>query len=429
MVYIKNHSSLASNDNRKVVLDLIEEAYAAVDPKEVFKRRFTLKDDLLTIHEKSFDLKNFDRVFLIGFGKGSALMCKIIEEKLGDHLTGGMVIDVVEQHNFHKVHFTKGTHPLPSQANFDFTKKLIDEYKHLTERDLVIITTCGGGSVMFEKPHTFTLEQMIEVNKALLHSSATISEMNIVRKHLSQVKGGGLAKILFPATIANLVFSDVPGNDLSVIASGPTVKDPTTTADATAVVNKYNLHKETNLTPENFVETPKEEKYFKNVANILMLTNDIAIDAMQEAAQKHGYKTRILSKKLQGDARTMGKKLMDDTKPGEILLAGGETTMKVIGHGKGGRNQALVLSALPFITHQTVLVAFGSDGWDFFGFAGAIADEDTLKKAKEMNLLAKPYLDNDDSYAYWKKIGDGIDTGKLESNVSDLYIVFKKNHE
>lgn len=426
MAYIKNHSSLASNDNRKVVLDLMEAAYAAIDPQEVFKRRFTLKDRVLTIHEKSFDLKHYDRVFLLGFGKGSALMCKIIEEKLGDNLTGGTVIDVVAQ-KFTKLHFTKGTHPLPSQANFDFTRKLIEQYSHLTEKDLVIITTCGGGSVMLEHPHTFSLEQMIDVNKALLHSGATISEMNIVRKHLSQVKGGGLAKILFPATIANLVFSDVPGNDLSVIASGPTVKDPTTTADATTIVNKYNLNKETNLTPENFVETPKEDKYFKNVANILMLTNDIAIEDMQKLAEKFGYKTRILSKKLQGDARTMGKKLIEATKPGEILLAGGETTLKVIGHGKGGRNQALVLSTLPFLNHHTVLAAFGSDGWDFYGFAGAIADQDTIKKAKDMNLIAKPYLDNDDSYAYWKLIGDGIDTGKLESNVSDLYIVFKKH--
>lgn len=426
MAYIKNHTTLATNENRRVVLDLMEEAYAAITPQQVFKKRFTLKESLLTIHEKSFNLKLYDRVFLLGFGKGSALMCKIIEEKLGNHLTGGMVIDVVEQ-TFHKIHFTKGTHPLPSQANFDFTKRLIDQYDKLTERDLVIITTCGGGSVMLEHPHKFTLEQMINVNKALLHSGATISEMNIVRKHLSQVKGGGLAKILFPATIANLVFSDVPGNDLSVIASGPTVKDPTTTADATTIVNKYNLQKTTTLTPEKFVETPKEEKYFKKVSNILMLTNDIAIDAMQKRAEALGYKTRVLSKKLQGDARTMGEKLIKATSPGEILLAGGETTLKVLGHGKGGRNQALVLSALPFLNHHTVLTAFGSDGWDFYGFAGAIADQDTIKKATEMHIEAKPFLDNDDSYAYWGKIGDGIDTGKMESNVSDLYIVFKKH--
>lgn len=428
MGYIKNYDSLAINDNRKVVLQLIETAFAAVSPQEVFKN-VSLDKKILKIHDKTFDLNNFDRLFLVGFGKGSAGNCKILETKLGDLITDGYVNDVVEE-TFTKLHATLGTHPLPSQANFDFAKTVIEKLSGLTEKDLVLIVTCGGGSVLFETPARFSLDQMIAVNKALLKCGATITEMNVVRKHLSKVKGGGLAKILFPATVINLIFSDVPGNDLSVIASAPLVQDTTTIKDATAIYEKYQLKDYDVLTPNDFVETPKDDKYFKKVSNILMLTNLTALHAMEEKAAELGQPTVVLTDRLQGDARETGEYLINQAirqaqNKSLILLAGGETTIKITGKGKGGRSQALVLCSLPFITEDIVIASFGTDGWDFYEFAGALADKDTLKKVADMKLDVNEFLKDDNSYGFWEKVGDGILTGKQESNVSDLFIVYK----
>lgn len=429
MGYIKNYDKLATNDNRKVVLELIETAFAAIAPDAVFQSGFSFENNRLKIQDKTFDLANFERVHLVGLGKGSSGICKRIEEYLGDSLTEGFDIDVVDE-TFTKVKYTKGTHPLPSQANFDYTEEVISHLTGLGEKDFVILVTCGGGSVLFEKPHSFSLNQMIAVNKGLLDSGATISEMNTIRKHLSKVKAGGLAKAIYPATAVNLIFSDVPGNDLSVIASAPLVKDKTSIEEATAILGKYKLQ---TPTTSDLVEPPKEDKYFEKVSNVLMLSNLTAINAMEKKAKELGYHCYVMSDRLQGDARTLGKKLLEEAPVGQILLAGGESTIKITGHGKGGRNQALVTSALDVIASKAkqsqqsiVLASFDSDGWDFYGYAGALADQDTLKKIEEQHLDVKSFLDDDNSYGLLEKIGDGIDTGKLESNVSDLFIVLKK---
>ena len=439
MGYIKNYDTLATNDNRKVVLQLIETAYASIAPQEVFKKDFTLEGKVLKIQDKTFDLNNFERIFLVGFGKGSAGNTKLLEEKLGDLLTEGFDIDVVEDPSFIKVKYTKGTHPLPSQENFDFAKEVTDKLTGLTEKDFVLVVTCGGGSVLFEVPNSLDLQHMIQVNKALLDCGATISEMNAIRKHLSKVKGGGFAKILYPATVVNLIFSDVPGNDLSVIASAPLVKDKTTIQEATTIYEKYNLKSyviptaaegspppDSIFSPSDFTERPKEEKYFEKVFNILMLSNLTALNAMEKKGRELGYEVFVMTDKLQGDSRTMGKQLINETPDNHILIAGGETTIKITGHGKGGRNQALVVSSLPFLKDGTVIASVGSDGWDFYGYAGAIADQYTIKKAKELNLDPQVFLADDNSYEFLEKVGDGVLTGKQDSNVSDLFIVLKK---
>lgn len=425
MGLIKNFDYLASTPERKVVLEMIEAGLQAIQPQEVFTNNFILKDSSLQIQDKKFDLTKYQRIFLVGFGKGCALMCKIMEERLGNYLSEGFVIDIVEQ-TFHKLQFTKGTHPLPSQENLSFTQNVLEKLQSLTEKDLVFIVVCGGGSVLFEHPYKIDLEKLTAVNKALLQSGATISEMNVIRKHLSSVKGGGFVKHLYPAAVISLIFSDVPGNDLFVIASGPTVKDPTTIADVQTVMDKYQLQGKVNLSPDDFHETPKEDMYFTNVSNILMLSNLTVLSAIQKKAEELGQKTFVYSDRLQGDAKEIGKMLIEQAKPGQMLLAGGETTVKVTGTGQGGRNQTLVLGSLQFIQEGTVIASFDSDGWDFYGYAGAIGDSATIKKMQELGLNPKEFLDNDDSYTFFQKVGDGIDTGKLESNVSDIMMVLKK---
>ena len=423
--FIQNYDDLASNDQRKVVLELIEAAYDAIQPYNVIDRSVRLEGQQLHLDQNTFDLSQFERVYLVGFGKGSAGIAAKIETILDDHLTQGWVIDA-SQAELKKIEFTLGTHPLPSQANLDFTKKIIDSLSNLTEKDLVIVLSCGGGSAMFEYPVSLNLEGIIGVNKALLQSGATISEMNAVRKHVSQVKGGGLAKILYPATIANLLFSDVPGNDLAVIASGPTVKDPSTIDDALAVLKKFDLAEKAGLSESDFTETPKDDKYFTNLHNILILSNRTALEAMKQRATDLGFEAEVYSDKFQSEAKVAGKTLLDATKPDTILVAGGETTVRITGEaGEGGRNQEVVLGALPHLESGQVISSFASDGWDNTPAAGAIGDQDTLAKVSEKNLDPKAALDGHSSLAFFTSAADTIQTGRLASNVADLYIVFK----
>ncbi len=425
MRYIKNYEQIATNENRKIVLELIEAALASIQPKVIFDNHFSYRDNILKIQDKTFDLSAYEKVSLIGFGKGSAEMCRIIESALGDKLTAGFDIDVIDESPFTKIQYTKGTHPLPSEINIEYAQKVLAYLEGTNEKDLVLVVVCGGGSVMFEAPYKVDLAKITEINNALLKSGATITEMNVIRKHLSRVKGGGLAKTVYPSPVVTLIFSDVPGNDLSVIASGPTVKDHTTMDDVKAILEKYKLSEKVKIEHEDFTETPTDNKYFAQVHNILFLSNHTALNAMEKKARAMGQNPFVLTDSLQGDARTLGKKLIDQTLGGQILLAAGESTIKITGSGKGGRNQALILCSLPFIKEGTIIASFDSDGWDFYELAGALADNETLKKINDQGLDVKTFLQDDNSYGFFEKIGDGILTGKLESNVSDLFIVLK----
>lgn len=425
MPLIKNFKDLATSPEREAVLKIIEAGFNSIQPQKIFKKSFILNGSNLRIENKDLDLKNFDRIYLIGFGKGSAGISKIIENTLKDFLTEGYVIDNIAQ-EFSKINFTLGSHPLPSQENIDFTVNTLAKLKSLTKKDLVLVVICGGGSAMFETPFKIDLRTLSEISKALLKSGATISEMNVIRKHLSKVKGGGLARHLYPATVVSLIFSDVPGSELSTIASGPTVKDSTTLNDALEIIKKYDIQKSVNISPDWLTELPNDEKYFQNVTNIIIVSNKTALSAMKDKAKLLGFETDLYSDRLQGDAKLIGRQLIQVAKPGRILLAGGETTLKVLGNGKGGRNQTLVLAALPFVDENTIIASFDSDGVDFFHFAGAIGDLKTVKKSEKLKLDRKKYLSDDNSYGFYQSSGDGILTGKLESNVSDLMIVFKK---
>ncbi|KKT30808.1 MAG: Glycerate 2-kinase [Candidatus Collierbacteria bacterium GW2011_GWC2_44_18] len=422
MSLIKNYSSLATSDRRKTALKILEAGLAAIQPEKVLQEQIHLKDGVLRVANKRIKLSKFERVFLIGFGKGSAEVSSSMESRLGDSLTKGWVIDTVAK-KFKKIFFTLGTHPLPSEENVAFTEKVLRETAGMTKKDLVLVVVCGGGSALFEAPYSLPMGKLREVSAKLINSGATISEINVVRKHLSKVKGGGLAKHLFPARIVNLIFSDVPGNDLAVIASGPTVRDGSTIKKALSILDKYEISR-SDIPESSLTELPKEAEYFENVDEVIVLSNMTALEAMNMEAKNLGFKSFIFSDKIQGDTRIMGRKLIEQTPPGKILLAGGETTIKVVGKGKGGRNQALVLASLP-IEDDTLVLSFDSDGIDFYHFGGAMADKKTGVKAKELNIDAQEFLKNDDSAGFFEKVGDGILTDKLGSNVTDLMMILK----
>ncbi len=251
--------------------------------------------------------------------------------------------------------------------------------------------------------------------------------MNIVRQHLSDVKGGSLAQILYPSSVISLIFSDVPGDNISYIASGPTVKDNTTISDAINILKKYNLEEELGLSSNSFVENPTENKYFEKVMNLIILSNQTALQAMKQKADELRLIPKIYSEKFESDAKTAGKKLIDETKAHEILLVGGETTVKVINsNGKGGRNQELVLASLAYLSDAVTIASFDSDGWDNSPFAGAIGDSLTIQKARELNANPEVFSQENNSFIFFEKTGDGIITDRLPSNVSDLMIVLKK---
>ncbi len=423
MGIIKNYSSLNTSAQRKIVLDFIEEGLNAIQPQNIINKEVNLENNILYLNGQSFDLNKFENVYLLGFGKGSGKISQLIENKLEDKLTKGYVIDTVET-EFKKIKFTLGTHPLPSQVNLDFTKQVIEEFSNLTSKDLVLVIICGGGSVMFESPISIDLNKLIEINQKLLESGANILEMNTLRKHLSKVKGGGLVEILNPAKIISLIFSDVLGNDLSFIASGPTVLDKTTTSDALAIYEKYNL--DLNLNNQDLAETPKDEKIFNNTTNILMLSNLTALNAIQKKAEELNIKVNIFSDKFSDDANNAAEKLINETKPNSLLIAGGETTLHVTNpNGKGGRNQATVLAGLFKLPEKTIIASFDSDGWDNSEVCGAIGDNLSLEKAKSLGINPHDLLMQNNSLVFFENIGDAIITDKLPSNVSDLFLVYR----
>lgn len=426
MGFIKNYDQLAITDQRKVALELVESAFSSIAPENVLDTSFSLQGSVLTINSQVFDLDNFRRTILIGFGKGSAQICRIIEAKLGERLSFGYDIDVVEDPGFQKLSYTKGTHPLPSEENIKFTQAVLASVEDISKEDLVLVVICGGGSVLFEAPYSVDLTKLKEIVEFMLKSGADITEMNIIRKHLSKVKGGGLAKLLQPASVASLIFSDVPGNDLSVIASGPTVKDNSNLEDVDKILDKYQVKSKVSIPEGSFTQTATEDAVFKDVFNILMLSNKTALIAMEKRALDLGFRPRIFTDSFQGDAKSAGQVLLKEAGKGEIMLAGGETTIKVTGSGKGGRNQALGLYSLDAIDEDTLLVSFDTDGWDFYGFAGVMIDQLTKKKTGDLHLDAKEYKSDDNSYEFFSQTEDGIIIGKLGSNVSDLYIVMRK---
>jgi glycerate 2-kinase len=476
---IKNFKSLALSKERKIALEIVKTGLKALDYEKIDFEKYIpglgpdksgkhpgnksgghpgrLLSNTSGKYQGNLSGRNPDNknIYLIGFGKGSSKIADILRKKI--KFKEIYVIDV-------KGRYFKGTHPLPSRRNFLFTKKIIERFQgRLTKDDLVIVLVCGGGSAMLVHPK-ISLKKYIQVNQELLKSGSNIYEMNTIRKHLDLVKGGGLLKILYPAKVISFIFSDVPGNDLSFIASGPTVKDKTKIADALKIIKKYKLK---SVKKEDLIETPKEEKYFKNVKNILALSNLTALKAMKEKAESLGFRAKILTDNLKGDVKDVAKFLFQEIKKSKekILIVGGETTVKAKGKGKGGRNQELVLWFLkllysdinrikipgfkPDISNKLpgyqpdksgrhpgsksggypgnnfLIISLNSDGWDNTEFAGAIGDKMTLEKAEKLKLDIDKFLENNDSFHFFKKTKDGIITGRLPINVADLIILYR----
>jgi len=437
---IKNFDALAcpelvegaKNDLRRDALEIAEAGYAAVNTGASIRNKVKVIDDKLQIGEKKYSLAG-RRIFFVGVGKCAFAAAEAIEEIFGDRLTGGIALGIAtgQQTNCRLtiIEAIEGTHPLPSEINVRGTERVLAFLSDLHENDLVIFTISGGGSALLclpEAPMTYTDEAVLF--QELTARGVPIREMNIVRKHISRARGGGLARAAYPAEIISLIISDIPENDIEFISSGPTVLDNSTVADAKKVLAKYGIAPSEKI---SLFETPKEEKYFERVSNILLLTNKDALSAMRDEAARRGYKAEIVTDHFTGEARDIGRAVVEKLHTAAAktaLLYAGESTVtmrEIEPPSQGGRNQEMALAALETIRPGELILPFASDGHDNTGHAGAIGDAISIVHATAHNLSIQDYLDAHRSYDFFSATGDALITGYTGSNVSDLIVALK----
>lgn len=426
---IRNFNQLATSALRRQALKIAEAGLGSINTQKAFEKSFVFDADRdrLQILGKKFDLSQYKNIYCIAFGKAAFTGISSVAKILGKRLASGFAIDVSEQLPIiPRITFRTGTHPHPSAQNVKATKELIEFVSKTKENDLVLCLISGGGSALLCHPHTLDVSEQAKILKELMNSGADIFEMNCVRKHLSAVKGGQLAKTIYPAKLISLIFSDVPGDDLSTIASGPTVKDATAIRESGLIISKYQILEKLNLSSIKFLETPKEDKYFQNTENILFVSGKTALLAMKEKAEELGFEVKIFSNHFQGNAEDLAKQIIQaNDKKYQCLIGSGESTVVVKGKGVGGRNQHLALSALTSIQENQVLITLASDGHDNSESAGAIIDSSTLLHSKTLHFESKTFLEKCDSFTFFCEIGDSIDTGLTGSNVADLFVCIK----
>ncbi|MCG6908295.1 MAG: glycerate kinase [Desulfobacteraceae bacterium] len=426
---------------------IFEAGLAAVDPQTCIRRALRLEGGRLLAGGQDVALPAAGRVLVVGAGKASALMARAVEELLGPRVWGGLVV-VKYGHGaaLDRVQIREAGHPLPDDAGRAGAAAVFDLARQAGAGDLVLCLISGGGSALLPLPvEGIDLKAKQATTELLLASGATIHEVNAVRKHLSRIKGGGLARAAAPARVVALILSDVVGDDLDVIASGPTAADPTTFGDGLRILRRYGLlakvppavrrHLKRGAAGEA-AETPKPgDPVFERVRNLLVGGNRDALLAAAAKGRALGYNTVVLSSMLEGEAREAGRFISriarearhsgNPAPPPACILCGGETTVTVRGGGRGGRNTELALAAALDIAGEDGLMVLsaGTDGSDGpTDAAGAFADWKTLARAQEAGLDPARFLDENDSYRFFDRLGDLLKTGPTRTNVMDLQI-------
>jgi len=470
-----------TSELREQALEIFYHALGAVDParlvREVVGRGTARRAPTLKIDSKSYALKEFNGVYAVGFGKASAPMAQALEEILGEWLKGGIVV-VKEGHALplKKIKILESGHPVPDGRSLEAAMTLLDWARGSStevqgfnppeaervqgagplptkvagplpiKRDLVFCLVTGGGSALLcAPPGDISLEEVKTVTSLLLASGAEIKEVNTVRKHLSLIHGGRLARALYPAVVINLVVSDVVGDVLDMVSSGPTLPDPSTYKGALEIVSKYGLAKRL---PERVYEylkrgvsgeveeTPKEgDVCFQDVHTFLLGSNMRALEAAKEKAIELGYNTRILGSSFTGEAREVARVFSSkareyregDNPPSgpACLLAGGETTVTLKGDGRGGRNQEFALASAMEIEglEGVVILSGGTDGNDGpTEAAGAVVDGTTCRRARAHGMEPEDFLMRNDSHTFFCRLGDHIITGPTHTNVMDIML-------
>ncbi|MGD2099092.1 MAG: glycerate kinase [Desulfobacterales bacterium] len=427
---------------------IFEAGLQAVDPVAAINDYVTVRENVLRIGDQRFDLREYDRILIVGAGKAVAPMAQAMQDQLGNRIADGIIV-TKDDHGLplKKIKVCEASHPVPDARGVAGTEEILALVENATERDLVICLISGGGSALLIAPvEEISLADKQHTTKLLLACGATIHEFNTVRKHLSRAKGGRLAQKAYPATVTSLILSDVVGDDLDVIASGPTVPDPSTFHDAEQILKGYGIWDQLPANVRNHIErgsagqiedTPKSDHMaFQRCSQVLVGTNLQALAAAGKAAKRLGYRPLILSSKIEGEARevakfytAVAKEVLSSNNPMEppvCVLAGGETTVTISGEGRGGRNQEFALAAAMAIdgVNKVVVLSGGTDGTDGpTDAAGALADGMTLKRARDENMDPKDFLRRNDSYRFFKQLDDLVITGPTRTNVMDIYML------
>jgi glycerate 2-kinase len=410
-------------------LQIFRAALRAADPVQAVLRHVHLENDVLVAGGERYRLSSFANVYIIGAGKASARMAVAVERLLGRRITAGL-INAPRAIKLRRIEINEAGHPIPDRRGVAGAKRIAQIATQAGADDLVVCLISGGASALLPLPAPpITLTGKQKITRLLLECGATIHEINCVRKHLSAIKGGRLARMAYPATLLTLILSDVIGDSLDAIGSGPTVPDRSTIADASAICAKYRIGFEL---PE-LDETPKSgDKIFRKTHNVIVGSNAMAVDAAAREARRLGFNTLVLSTFLEGEARevarvhaAIAKEIRASgrpVKPPACVITGGETTVTVRGQGRGGRNQEFALAAAIAIAglRDTVILSAGTDGSDGpTDAAGAIADGTTIARGPD----AAAYLANNDSNRFFAALGDLIETGPTGTNVADVQVV------
>jgi hydroxypyruvate reductase len=441
------------NKMRSEAEEIFRSCLRPVDPYGAVKRFVRLEGDRLVVgveepSKAELDLNRFERISLVGAGKATAPMAMAIEELFGNKLHKGLInvkYGFTEDLKFTEI--IEAGHPVPDENSVEGTVKILDFLKSAGEKDLIFSLISGGGSALLCQPAgDITLPEKQDITKKLLACGASIDEMNAVRKHLSLSKGGKMARAAYPATVVNLMLSDVVGDKMDVIASGPFVPDTSTYKDVQDVFRRYNLK---DVPPairdylkagieEGAPETPKGgDKVFDNVFNLIVGSNILSLEAASAKAKELGYETLILSSMVEGETRevalvhsAIAKEIVktgNPSAPPACIISGGETTVTIRGDGLGGRNQEFCLAAALDIVDlppRVVILSGGTDGNDGpTDAAGALVDPLTVTRGKDAGMDAREFLDNNDAYHFFEKTKDLLMTGPTNTNVMDVRFV------
>jgi len=434
---------------RRDALDILSAAVDAVDPGRAVMNGLQLRGGRLRFSGGDLTLDGFSRILVVGGGKAGGAMAEAVESLLGDRIADG-VVNVLRGteggHGLRSVELNGASHPIPDEGGVRGVERMLSLVDGAGEGDLVVVLISGGGSALMPYPaEGIGLEEVQELTEMLLRSGATINELNAVRKHLSAFKGGQLARRAYPATVVSLILSDVVGDPLDTIASGPTAPDASTFQDAIDVLRTYGLWDRTTESIRRrlldgaagrVAETPKPgDEAFKRAFNVVVGSNLTAARAAAVRGAALGYSPLLLSTRIEGEARHVGTVYAGiardivasglPVKPPAAVIVGGETTVTVRGPGKGGRNQEVALSAASRIEGMdAVIAALATDGIDGpTEAAGAISDGWTMRRARERNLDPLEFLRENDSFGFFSALGDAILTGPTGTNVNDLTLI------
>ena len=433
---------------RKAARRIFDAAVRAVDPAEAVRRHVRREDSRLRVGQETLDLGGVHQIVVVGCGKAAAPMAAAVEDVLGDRISRGVVVTKyghVQPTRMVRIH--EAGHPVPDDAGIKGAEAILDHVRGLGPKDLVLVLISGGGSALTPAPvDGISLSEKQALTKSLLACGADIREINTLRKHISRVKGGQLARVAQPARVVALILSDIVGDPLDAIASGPTVPDPTTFADALRILDTYRIRGEIPATVRarleagtrgEVPETPNpDDPLFARVHNLIVGSNIQALEAARSEAHALGLTPMILSSSIEGETREIARMHAalareirtsgNPVTPPACLISGGETTVTLRGSGKGGRNQEFVLAAALDIAGlpETVILSAGTDGTDGpTDAAGALAAGGTCFRPAAPGLNPRAALDGNDAYPFFAKLGDLILTGPTNTNVMDVRLI------